>query len=61
MRFDFWYGHKKADVAFISVSFSDLDGVYRGNIYDKTGAAIGDYNTRDSLQISAAFPFFRWD
>lgn len=61
MFIDFWYGHKKSDVAFISFSFSDLDGVYRGNMYDKNKKCIGDFFTDDSLQISAAFPFFRWD
>ena len=61
MRFDFWYGNTIADVAQIDCFFSDVDCIYRGNMYDKTGAAIGDYNTRDSLQISTAFPFFRLD
>ena len=61
MKYDFWYGHKKTDVAFISVSFSDLDGVYRGNMYDKNKKCIGDFSTDDSVKIEKAFPAFQWD
>lgn len=61
MKYDFWYGHKKADVAFISVSFSDLDCIYRGVMYDANKKMIGDFSTADSVKIEKAFPAFRWD
>ncbi len=61
MFIDFWYGHKKTDVAFISVSFSDLDCIYRGVMYDANKKMIGDFSTADSVKIEKAFPAFRWD
>ena len=61
MNYDFWFGHKKKDVAFVSVSFSDLDCIYRGNMYDKNRKCIGDFSTYDSVKIEKAFPAFRWD
>lgn len=51
MFIDYWYGHCKKDIAFISYSFSDLDCIYRGNIYDKDKKIIGDFSTYDSLEI----------
>ena len=56
MKYDFWYGHKKADVAFISVSFSDLDCIYRGIMYNQDKKAIGDFSCTDSVKIEKAFP-----
>ena len=61
MRYDFWYGHNKKDVAFLSVSFSDLDCVYRGVMYDCNKKAIGDFSTSDSTKIEKAFPLFSFD
>lgn len=33
----------------VDVYFSDTDGVYRGNIYDEAGKAIGDFWFTDSV------------
>lgn len=56
MRIDYWYGNKKKDIAFVSVSFSDIDCVYRGNIYDINKKCIGDFSTNDSTEIEKYFP-----
>lgn len=52
---DFWYRNKLKDVASIDCFFSDLDCVYRGNMYDKNRKMIGDYETADSLKIEETF------
>ncbi len=61
MTFDFWYGHSKKDVAFISYSFSDIDCVYRGNMYDANRKIIGDFSCADSVKIEKAFPGFSFN
>ena len=62
INIDMWYGDKKEDADKIDVFFSDVDCIYRGNIY-KEGKAIGDYSCTDSLEIEKAFPqlVFNWD
>ena len=55
MKFDFWYGNKLVDVKKISCSFSDVDSVYRGNMYDEGGKCIGDFETADSTEIEKTF------
>lgn len=54
MKIDLWYGDSLQDVDKISVSFSDLDCVYRGNLYKK-GKCVGDYECDDSVELSRAF------
>lgn len=56
MTIDYWYGHSKKDIAFVSVSFSDLDCVYRGNVYDINRKCIGDFSSNDSIKVEKAFP-----
>lgn len=56
MKIDFWYGNTKKDIAAVDCFFYDNDCIYRGNVYDKTGKAIGDYATRNSLEVEKAFP-----
>ena len=56
MHFDFWYKNTKKDVAFVSVFFSDLDSVYRGNVYDSNKKCIGDFWANDSVSLEKAFP-----
>lgn len=59
---DYWYkleakaeGRKlKADA-----SWSDIDCVYRGNIYDNNGKIIGDYTSSDWEWINRHFDV-RW-
>ena len=62
INIDMWYGDKKEDADKIDVFFSDVDCIYRGNIY-KEGKAIGDYSCTDSLKLEKAFPqlVFNWD
>lgn len=62
INIDMWHGDKPEDADRISVSFSDMDCEYRGNIY-KNGKAIGDYSANDSLEIQKAFPqlVFNWN
>ena len=56
MKIDFWYGNRKKDIAAADCFFYDNDCEYRGSVYDKTGKAIGDYTTRDSLEVEKTFP-----
>ena len=56
INFDFWYGNKQEDIALIDYSFSDLDCMYRGNMYDINGRMIGDYSTSDSAELESLFP-----
>lgn len=58
---DMWYGDRPRDADKIDVFFSDLDFIYRGNIY-KNGRIIGDYAAEDSAQIERMFPqlIFNW-
>ncbi len=56
VHFDFWYGHSKKNVAFVSVSFSDCDCIYRGVMYDASKKMIGDFWSVDSVAIEKAFP-----
>lgn len=62
INIDMWYGDKKEDAERIDIFFSDIDCVYRGNIY-KGGKIIGDYSCADSLEIEKAFPqlVFNWN
>lgn len=59
---DMWYGNKIEDVTKIDIFFSDLDCLYRGNIYinDK---CVGDYTAEDTQEIEKKFPQlkFNWD
>lgn len=49
-----WYGNSLDEITKITCSFSDLDCVYRGNLYigDRI---VGDYVTADSLKIEKTF------
>ena len=52
---DMWYGHKPEEVTGINWSFSDLDCVYRGNLY-KNGKTIGDFTADTMPEVQEAFP-----
>ena len=58
---DMWYGDRPRDADKIDVFFSDLDCIYRGNIY-KNGRIISDYAAEDAAQIERMFPqlVFNW-
>lgn len=56
INFDFWHGETVADIAGIDCCFYPNTGEYRGNIYNKDNRIIGDYNTRDSVELEKMFP-----
>ena len=58
MRVDMWYGNKIEDVTAITVTFSDIDVVYRGNLIINN-KIVGDFVTQDSKEIERIFPFSR--
>lgn len=62
VNIDMWYGDKHTEADRISISFSDIDCVYRGNIY-KEGKCIGDYEANDSVELEKTFSqlHFNWD
>lgn len=55
MKIDFWYKDDR-QIAFVDCFFYPNDGLYRGNIYNKDGKAIGDYAESDSTKIEKRFP-----
>lgn len=55
-RFDMWHSEKITDANGADCFFSDLDCVYRWNLY-KDGKAIGDYSCSDSLEIEKRLSF----
>lgn len=60
-KVDLWYGNEIKDVDKIDISFSDIDCVYRGNMFIN-GKMVGDYETDDSLKLEKMFPQlqFNW-
>lgn len=57
IKLDLWYGDTLEDVAAVDCFYSDLDGVYRGNIYDADGCTIGDYVTADGCEVEETFNY----
>ena len=47
---DMWYEDSPLDADKIDIFFSDLDCIYRGNIY-KNGKIIGDYSAKETKLI----------
>ena len=58
MKVDMWYGNDIEDVTAITVTFSDIDVVYRGNLIINN-KIVGDFVTQDSKEIERIFPFSR--
>ena len=54
MIIDLWYGDKLKEIDDIDIVFYPNIGVYRGNLY-KRGVMVGDYSTKDSLEIEKRF------
>lgn len=54
MKINMWYGNSLDEITKVDCFFSDLDCVYRGNLYigDRM---VGDYVTADSLKIEKTF------
>ena len=55
INIDTWHSHKPEEVTGIDWSFSDLDFVYRGNLY-KDEKMIGDYEADTMQEVKKAFP-----
>ena len=58
-KIDYWYKNgreARKEVAFASVTFYPNEGIYRGNIYNSDGKAIGDYTSNNSVEIEEKFP-----
>ena len=50
-KVDMWHGGPfLGKMYYADAYFSDIDCVYRGNIYDESGRAIGDYESRVYLK-----------
>ena len=47
---DMWYGDDMRDIDKITMSFSDCDCEYRGNVYIN-GKMVGDYTTANSVCV----------
>lgn len=55
MKIDYWYKDGR-HAAYADCTFYPNDGVYRGNVYDANGNIIGDYVSRNSIEIEKHFP-----
>lgn len=55
INIDMWYDHKPEEVTGIDWSFSDLDCVYRGNLY-KSNRYIGDCEADTMQEVQKSFP-----
>ena len=54
MNIDLWYKNEK--IASADCFFCPYDGIYRGNLYNKSGKIVGDYSAKDSTEIEKRFP-----
>lgn len=55
MKIDMWYNNNIAEVTKLDVFFSDMDCVYRGNIYIGE-KCVGDYEADTLQEIEKKFP-----
>lgn len=55
INIDMWHKNNPEEITGIDWSFSDLDCVYRGNLY-KDGKTIGDYEADIMQEAQEAFP-----
>ncbi len=54
MKIDVWYPGEQ--IAGASVTFYPNDCEYRGNLYNAAGRIIGDFSSRNSVEIERRFP-----
>ena len=54
MKIDLWYENEK--IVFADCFFYPNCGEYRGNLYNENGKAIGDYSSKNSVEIEKRFP-----
>ena len=50
LKIDMWYGDKLSDVDKVDSFWSDLDLIYRGNLYKNNGI-IGDYSCENITEL----------
>lgn len=55
MRIDLWYPGQE-EVVYADCFFYPNDGEYRGNLYNADGKPIGDYSSKNSVEIERRFP-----
>ena len=55
LHYDLWYGDKFVPRKYGADAFVSGNGEYHGNIFDDTGATIGDYYTNNSVLIEKNF------
>ncbi len=62
INLDFWYNNKVSEVDAIDICFYPNGCYYAGNMY-KNNKIIGDYTTKDSLEIEKTFSHLsiNWD
>ena len=54
MKIDLWYPGEQ--IATADCFFYPNDGEYRGDVYNAEGRPIGDYTSRNSIEIEKRFP-----
>lgn len=54
MKIDIWYPGEHVESA--DCFFYPNSCIYRGNLYNADGRIIGDYSSRDSVEIGKRFP-----
>ena len=54
MKIDLWY--EGETIAAATVTFYPNNCEYRGNLYNKHGRIIGDFTSKDSVEIEKRFP-----
>lgn len=55
MKINYWYKDEHK-IAAADCYFYPNEGIYRGNVYNAEGRIIGDYSSRDSVEIEKRFP-----
>jgi len=55
MKIDLWYPGEETAV-YVDCFFYPDGSIYRGNLYNADGKPIGDWSSRDSMEIERRFP-----
>lgn len=57
MKIDYWkIDGRKQKAVYADCYFYPNEGIYRGNVYNEDGQMIGDYSSKDSIEIEKRFP-----
>lgn len=54
MKIDMW--NKDEKIAYVDCYFYPNGGYYAGNLYSEEGKPIGDFYSKDSVEIEKRFP-----